>query len=105
VDLTFSNTRLEQLCMRFAALRGQLGDRGAKAVAAHVASLRAAACLEDFRYLPGRCEELDGRLALRLPEGRQLVFEPTDNLPASDDDGGLDWTAIRSVRILAITRR
>src|SRR4051794_40083537 len=97
VDLAFADNRLEQLCTRFIALRNQLGDRGAKAVAAHLACLRAASCLDEVRHLPGRCRERDGQLALGLPDGGRLIFEPAADPPPDNGDGGLDWEAVRSV--------
>jgi hypothetical protein len=105
MDISFTNRRLRELCSSQAALRGHLGDRGAKTAAALLASLRAATCLEEFRFLPGGCQERDGQLALRLSDGRRLVFEPTDEPPPTNGHGGLDWTAIQSVRIVAMTRR
>jgi toxin HigB-1 len=105
VDLVFSTSRLQQLCTCLAKLRGQLGDDGARTAAAHLASLRAASCLEEFRHLPGRCTEHDGRLALVLAAGRRLIFEPADDPSPTDSDGALDWAAVRSIRIVEITSR
>jgi toxin HigB-1 len=105
MDISFTNDRLRELCTSQAALRAHLGDRGAKTAAAQLASLRAASCLEEFRFLPGRCRERDGHLALRLSDGRRLIFEPADEPPPTNGDGSLDWTAIQSVRIVAMTRK
>jgi proteic killer suppression protein len=106
VDIAFANTRLEKLVSSKRDLQRKLGQRGAQKVAAHVASLRAAARLEEFKHLPGRCHELDGsragQLALDLPDGKRLIFEPASNPPPKKPDGGLDWTAVRSVRLLEI---
>jgi hypothetical protein len=103
MDISFTNNRLKELCSSLAALRAALGDEGAARAAAQLASLRAASCLDDFRFLPGRCQEADGRLALRLGHGR-LIFEPADEPPPTNGDGSLDWGGIQSVRIVAITR-
>jgi proteic killer suppression protein len=106
VDLAFASTRLQKLCSSERELRRELGSGGAKKAAAHLASLRAADCVEEFRLLPGRCHELDadrsGQFALTLADGKRLVFEPTESPPPVKADGGLDWTAIRSVRVIEI---
>lgn len=107
MDVTFANTRIQKLCSSGRELRRALGASGEKKAAAHLASLRAAPCLEEFRTLPGRCHELvadrAGQLALVLPDGRRLIFEPTENPAPTKPDGGLDWAAIRSVRIVEIS--
>jgi proteic killer suppression protein len=106
VDLEFATSRLQKLCSSEPELRRKLGVGAAKKAAAHLASLRAAGCLDDFRLLPGRCHELDadrsGQLALDLPDGKRLVFEPVAAPPPEKPDGGLDWTAVRSVRVIEI---
>jgi hypothetical protein len=67
---------------------------------------RAAAALDEFRHLPGRCHELagdrTGQLALVLPDGKRLIFEPAHNPAPLKEDGGLDWAAVRAVRILEL---
>ena len=105
MDISFANNRVKELCSSQAALRAHLGDRGATTAAAQLASLRAASCLDEFRFLPGRCREGDGRLTLRLSDGQRLIFEPTDEPPPTNGDGSLDWIAVQSVRVVAITRK
>jgi hypothetical protein len=102
VDLAFSDPRLQQLCASLAMLKDRLGDRCAQTAIAHLASLRAASCLDEFRQLPGRCTEQDGQLILLLPEHQELVFEPVDDPALTDGDGALDWSAVRSIRILKV---
>ena len=104
MDLAYSDTGVQLLCARFASLQRRLGERGARTAVAQLASLRAASSLAEFRHLPGRCRELDrgGPLALTLADGQRLVFEPADDPPPTNGDGALEWSAVRSVRILAI---
>jgi plasmid maintenance system killer protein len=107
VDIEFSNSRVQKLSSSHRDLRRLLGAGGAKKAAAHLASLRAASSLEDFRTLPGRCHELKadraGQVALELPDGKSLIFEPAANPAPRKPDGGLDWRAVRAIRILEIT--
>jgi hypothetical protein len=107
MDLTFASPRVESTCASLRALDQLLGAAGARAAVAHLASLRAAASLDDLDRLPGRCRHLsaDGRgaLALDLPAGWTLVFEPTTNPAPTNSDGHLDWRAVHTIRILEIT--
>jgi toxin HigB-1 len=98
MDVAFSSTRLQKLCSSERELRRLLGSGGAKKAMAHLASLRASGTLEGMRVLPGRCHELEadrsGQLALTLPDGKRLVFEPTADPRPVKPDGGLDWNAV-----------
>jgi proteic killer suppression protein len=53
-----------------------------------------------------RCHELKGdragTLAVDLQHPYRLIFEPANDPVPSKADGGLDWTAVTSVRILAV---
>jgi hypothetical protein len=102
VDVTFSDRRCQELCASPALLRRALGERGAKAAIAHLASLRAASSLAELRHLPGRCRERRGVLVLSLPDGAHLVFESAEPGLTTNDDGALDWVAVRAVRVLEI---
>jgi proteic killer suppression protein len=106
MDASFSTTKLQKLCASDRSLQRQLGTAGAKKAKSYLASIAAADTLAEFRHLPGHCHELEadraGQLALNLPDGKRLVFEPTDDPPPSKPGGGLDWATVRSVRILEI---
>jgi proteic killer suppression protein len=106
VEIAFSSNRLQKMCASERNLRRELGEGGAKKAAAHLASLRAAPSLEEFRSLPGRCHELGadraGQLALVLPGGKRLIFEPAGNSPPTKADGGLAWAAVRAICVLEI---
>ena len=68
MEVLFLNSRVKRLCACSAELRDRLGPQGAPAATAQLASLRAAFCLAEFRYLPGRCSERRGEFRLHLPE-------------------------------------
>jgi plasmid maintenance system killer protein len=107
LELEFANPRLLKLLSSERDLQRAFGAAGAKKVQAHLKSLQAAGALGEFRFLPGRCHELtgnrSGQLALDLPDGNRLIFEPAADPPPEKADGGLDWAAVRSVRILEIS--
>lgn len=99
----FANPRIEQACASLATLRRLVGESGAKSARAQLATLRAASCLDELRYLPGRCRERGGRLTVMLADSAALVFEAAEDPQAAGKDGVLDWSAVRSIRILAIS--
>jgi proteic killer suppression protein len=106
LELEFATTRVQKQCSNERALQRAFGDGCARKLRAHLKSLQAAESLEEFRSLPGRCHELTaeraGQLALELPDGKRLIFEPTAEPPPAKADGGLDWAAVRAVRVLSI---
>jgi proteic killer suppression protein len=59
-----------------------------------------------MRKLPGRCHALtgdrDGQLSIDLDGPYRLIFEPADNPPPANEDGGLHWERVTAVRILAV---
>ncbi len=63
--------------------------------------------LEAMRcILQARCHELKGdragTLAVDLQHPYRLIFEPANNPIPRKADGGLDWTEVTIVRILAV---
>ena len=106
VEVSFSSPRLRRACESAADLQRAYGKPCAKRLMARLADLRAAPTLDDLRRLPGRCHELDGdragQLALDLPDGRRLVFEPTENPSPMKEDGGLDWRRVDAIRVIEI---
>ena len=106
VDIVFDTERLEKQCSDLRKLTRKYGERQARVIRRRLDDLRAAASLEDFRSLPGRCHELKGdrkgQLALDLVGGDRLVFEPAENPPPAKPDGGLDWPSITSALIKGI---
>lgn len=59
-----------------------------------------------MRQLPGRCHELigdrKGEISIDLDGPYRLIFEPADNPPPTNEDGGLDWKRVTAVVILAV---
>lgn len=109
MDISFATSRLRRLCTSPHELQLELGRPAARKVLSHIASLRAANTLTEFRHLPGRCRELErtrGRaihLALVVSDRRRLIFTPADTPSLSNSAGRLDWGAVRSVVLLEIT--
>jgi proteic killer suppression protein len=79
----------------------------AKKLGLRLDELAAAQVLEDIRKLGlGNPHELKqdrkGQIAINLDGPFRLIFEPSDDPPAKKADGGIDWTAVKSVRILEV---
>jgi proteic killer suppression protein len=59
-----------------------------------------------MRSLPGRCHELRGgragTFAVSLDGPYRLILEPAHNPLPIKDDGGIDWSGIKRIRILEI---
>lgn len=106
VDVLFANKKLQRLCESQRALQREHGQSSARKVMGRLHDLEAAASLEDMRTLPGGCHELtgnrSGQLSIALSGGKRLLLEPAANPAPTKPDGGLDWTKVTAVRVIAI---
>ena len=106
MDIIFTNNRLKKLCNDKTRLVRQLGADRANRVQKRLDDLNAASTLEDMRNLPGRCHELKGdragQLSLDLDHPHRLIFIPANDPIPLKEDGGLSWSEVTAVEILAI---
>ena len=106
MDILFTSTKMLKICSDSRLRARRWGPRRAKIVGRRLDDLRAARCLEDIRYLPGRCHELKGdrrgKLALDLDGPYRLIFEVADEPIPCRTDGGLAWDQVTAVRILGV---
>jgi proteic killer suppression protein len=107
VDVYFANKKLADTLGQDKARVRAYGDAVAKKLALRLSALRAAETLDDIRNVAGRCHELrenrSGQLALDLTANLRLVFQPTEDPPPRNADGGLDWTKVKAVTVLEVT--
>lgn len=107
MEVYFSTRKIEGVLGSDKGRVRVFGVDAAKALALRMRQLAAAADLGVMRTLPGRCHELlgdrDGQLAVDVTKGLRLIFEPLDDPPPSKPDGGLDWAAVKAIRILEVT--
>lgn len=77
----------------------------AKLIRRRLDDLRAAACLEVMRHLPGRCHELrgdrSGQLSLDLDGPYRLLLRPAPPVPTKPD-GGLDWAEVVAIILVGV---
>jgi plasmid maintenance system killer protein len=106
MEIDFDSSRLRKTCSSEGAMRKEWGEPMARKLKRRLADLEAAACLEDFRTLPGRCHELTadrkGQLAMDLVGPKRLIFRPAHNPVPIDQTGGLDWTEVTVVCIIEV---
>jgi proteic killer suppression protein len=107
VEVLFKDRKLEKVCGNQSRLVRKYGTACAKLLADRLDQLRRAKNLEAMRGVPRvRCHELKGNragtLAVDLLHPYRLIFEPANNPIPRKADGGLDWTEVTIVRILAV---
>lgn len=107
VDIVFVSRKFAEQCKsqklrlrHFGAVRGKL-------IGQRLDELRAAATLEDMRYVRrARCHELKGnragQLSVDLDHPYRLLFEAVDSLGNTVPRRSLDWTQVTIVRILGV---
>lgn len=106
MDILFRERKLGKQCNEYAALVHAHGSRRAQLIRARLGALRAAACLEVLRNVPGRLHELKGnrkgQLSLDLDHPYRLIFVPHHSPVPARADGGIDWGRVTAVKILGI---
>jgi proteic killer suppression protein len=107
VEVLFQGRKLEKVCSDPHQLTRKYGPACAKLLGLRLNQLRVAENLEAMRRISqARCHELKvnraGTLAVDLAQPYRLIFEPAHDPIPRKADGGLDWTKVTTVRILAI---
>ena len=101
MEIGFATKKLEKLCVDAAHARKILGVDGAKKLRTRLAEIEAAQCVAELvaghpHPLTG---DMAGSFALRLDDGRRLVFQPQhDPLPLKTDES-IDWERVSNVKI------
>lgn len=107
MKVLFQDRKMEKICRDQSLLIRKYGPKRAGLLRLRLGALTNAENLEAMRWLPqARCHELvgdrAGTLAVDLDHPYRLIFEPANEPIPRKPDGGLDWTAVTSVRILAV---
>lgn len=107
MDILFQDRKLEKVCNDQSQLVRKFGPQRAKLLWRRLGELRVAETLEVMRSLPQvRCHELKGNragtLAVDLDHPYRLIFESANEPIPRKPDGGLDWTKVTVIRILAV---
>jgi proteic killer suppression protein len=107
VDILFQGRKLEKACHDQSLRIRTYGLVRAKLLERRLKAFRIAENLEELRLLPQvRCHELKGNrqgtLSVDLDHPYRLIFEPANDPVPRKSDGGLDWTQVTAIRILAV---
>ena len=104
--ILFRSAQLRRRCNDDRELKRHY-DSVARTIRNRLDDLAAANLLSDIATLPHhRCHELEadrkGQLSIDLRHPYRLILEPADDPPFRKADGGIDWKAVRTIRILEI---
>ncbi len=107
MDILFQGRKLEKACHDQSLRIRTYGLARAKLLERRLKEFRIAENLEEIRLLPQvRCHELKGNrqgtLSVDLDHPYRLIFEPANDPVPRKSDGGLDWTQVTVIRILAV---
>jgi len=107
VEVLFQDRKLEKVCSDKSRLARKYGPVCAKLLKRRLDDLEDVKNLEAMRCVSqARCHELKGNragtLAVDLLHPYRLIFEPANNPIPRKADGGLDWTEVTIVRVLAV---
>ncbi len=106
MDISFKTGKLRNLCNDDRKATRAHGRPCAKKLRSRLDDLADCGNLEEMRFLPGRCHELEGDLvghfALDLHGGMRLVFVPAEEPPPQKADGGVDWRKVTAIHIVGV---
>lgn len=82
------------------------GDKRAKKIALRLQAINAAVVLDDLRKAHGHFHELTedqkGQISCNLDGSYRLILEPADDPVPRKEDGGLDWTEVRTLLVIGV---
>lgn len=106
MEVTFADRKLARDCSSVRSAAAAFGAVRGRKIRSRLDQMAAAHNLEVLRHAPGRCHELRGdragQLSLDLDGPYRLIFEPVPSPPAVREDGGLDWSSVQAVHVVAI---
>ncbi|NJR31836.1 MAG: killer suppression protein HigA [Chamaesiphon sp. CSU_1_12] len=104
MEITFGDSKLQELCEQEKIAQKKLGQPCARKLKARLANLMAAEVVTDI--VAGRPHPLKGdrlgQFALDLEGGRRLVFESANEPIPVNEDGGIDWSQVTEIKIVFI---
>ncbi len=107
MDVYFDTEELQNACNSAKVGDRRWGDQAARRIRNRLAQLQAAGTLEDMRQFGGASpHELKGdrrgQIAVNGKGAMRIIFVPLHAPPPTKPDGGLDWTKVTAIRIVAI---
>ena len=106
MDILFASDRDKRLYNDSRALVKRYGSQRARLIRLRLDQMRAAACLEVCRSLPGHYHELKyeraGQVGASLDYPYRIVIEQAHEPPRLLAGGGLDWPRIEVIRVISV---
>jgi hypothetical protein len=103
--IAFASQSLRAICENPTTADTELGPAVAQTLRNRLADLRAATSLSDL--VAGSPRILNHRsqcMAVNLREGFQMIFAPNHVNNPRDGRNGIDWTKVRRIKIVEISR-
>jgi hypothetical protein len=103
--IAFASLSLRSLCEDSTHAEAELGETAAQGLRSRFADLRAATSVEDLvagspRFLDDKREQL----AMELKQGFRMVVSPNHVNNPRDSENRVDWSKVRRVKIVEITK-
>lgn len=106
MEIVFKTIRLCRDCTVARWMQRAWGSRRSHEIRRRLDQLHAVENLEQMRAVHPRIHELRGDranlISLDLDGSWRLLIEPADNPSPRNDDGGLEWSQITAVRVMAV---
>lgn len=105
VKIVIDDKKLRKLCEEPKEARKKLGTSAARKLRSRLSDLAAAASVFDLPpSVRGHALTGDraGEYAVNLDRANRIVFESADDPIPKDENGGIDWSSVESVRITYI---
>jgi plasmid maintenance system killer protein len=107
MEVSFQNKKLEKLLTTEKEILKTYGPDNGKRIQRKLIQLAAVANLEELSQLPAtrlhpHAGNRKGLLSLDVKHPFRLMIKPDYESPPLKADGGLDWSAVRKVKIVEI---
>ncbi len=105
--IVFVSERLCRDCTQNRWMQRAWGSQRSQALRRRLDQLHAAENLEHFRLaFHRRCHELKadrrGTISIDLDGPNRLLIEPAESPKPTKPDGGLDWSRVTAIRVVAV---
>jgi proteic killer suppression protein len=106
MKISYKPKKLEKTVESLSVIKTTYGTR-AKLVNQRKNELEAATSLHTMRFIPAaNCHALtgnyEGKFAVDISGNHRIIFEPNHNPLPLTPDGGLDWSLVTDITIVAI---
>ncbi|MBT5320641.1 MAG: hypothetical protein HOL45_12130 [Chloroflexi bacterium] len=103
VELAFESESLRTVCESSADAESELGADVAEALQRRLADLRAATVASDLVAGEPRIDD-QSIIVFKLGDRYRMILAPNHIETRVDSDGGVEWSRVRRMKVLAIER-